>query len=304
MHIAVVGAGAIGSLLGGSLSESHRVTLVGHENPHLEAMNEEGLVVRRPDGSTERFDVQATPAHPAVEGADLLILAVKSYDTESAMEDVAPYLGETRVLTVQNGLGNAETIREFVPERKVYAGTTTNGADLEEPGVVRHTGWGDTTIGRMWGPTDDFVQEVADSFREAGFETEVVDRVERAIWEKVLVNVGINPVTALAGVPNGRLVTDAAGERLLETAVEEAATVARTEGHTFETDPVERTKAVAKATAENRSSMRQDVESGSKTEIGALNGAIVDRASARNVPVPVNRTLTDAVRLLESEFED
>lgn len=299
MRFAVLGAGALGSVLAGTLAAAHPVTLVGHESPHLSAIRDSGLTVERPDGSRESHQIDATQDHGSVSDADILVVAVKAYDTATAMEDVEPYLRDVDVLTLQNGLGNAETIRSVVPAERVIAGTTTNGAYVGDPGVVHHTGWGETTIGRLWADNDEIVEALAAAFRSVGFETSVTADVARAIWRKVLVNVGINPITALAGVQNGALVEEGPGQRLLEAAVSEAETVANEEGYEFDRDPVTVTKDVARDTADNWSSMRQDVERGSRTEIGALNGAIAERAAAHDLPVPVNKTLVDLVRLLE-----
>ncbi len=303
MRIAVLGAGALGSVLGGTLAAEIPVTLVGHENPHLSAILDDGLTLVRPDESRESPDLTATSDHAVVENADLVIVAVKSYDTESAMADVAPYLDAVDVLTLQNGLGNVERIREYVLEKDVLGGTTTNGAYIEAPGVVHHTGWGGTRIGRVWARNDAVVDHIAATFRAVGLETSVESDVQRAIWEKVLVNVGINPITALTGVRNGALVSDGPGKRLLEAAVREAEAVANAEGHKFNADSVETTRKVASRTARNRSSMLQDVENQSRTEIDSLNGAVVDRARKQGLEVPVNRTLADAIRLLQSAFE-
>lgn len=303
MEIAVLGAGALGSVLAGTLSETATVTLIGHDNPHLRTIKGDGLVVRRPDGSTDRYEITATADHSAVAGHDVVLLAVKSYDTRQAMEDIHASISNGHVLTLQNGLGNVEIIGDFMPRSQILAGTTTNGAYLTEPGAVRHTGWGETTIGRLEGQPDELVEEVAETFRASGFDTAKTGDVEQALWAKVIINVGINPITALARVTNGRLVTDDPGREILEGAVAEAVQVAKAEGVAFESDPITQTKAVARETAENKSSMLQDILDGSRTEIGALNGAIVDRAEEQGIPVPVNRTLTNAVELLESGNE-
>ncbi len=299
MHLAVLGAGAIGSVFAGMLSTDHAVTLVGHETDHLRAIQEEGLELTDPEGNSSTHQMAATTDHGSVADSDLLLVAVKSYDTRQAMDDVAEHVGDTPVLTLQNGLGNVERICEFVRAKQVLGGTTTNGAYVPAPGHVKHTGWGHTAIGRMWGPNDGFVEAVAEAFRSVGFETTVESDIERAIWEKVVVNVGINPATALARVPNGYLVTEPPGERLLESAVREAERVAEAEGIEISMDPVARTRAVAEDTGPNHSSMLQDVQSGSKTEIRALNGAIVDRAAEHGIEAPVNRTVTDLIGLLE-----
>lgn len=303
MRFAVLGAGALGSVLAGTLAREHDVALVGHESPHLDAVGRNGLRVERPDGSVETHSIEASTDHSQVAGADVLVIAVKAYDTGTAMQDVEGSLSESDVLTLQNGLGNLETIAEYVPRGRVIGGSTTIGAYVAEPGLVRHTGWGRTAIGRPWDGNDQTVESVATSFRDVGFETSVEPDIHREIWQKVLVNVGINPITALTRRPNGELLDGGPGQRLLEAAVAEAHRVAAAEGHEFDEDPLARTESVARETGPNRSSMLQDITQGSRTEIEALNGAVVERAADHGIDVPVNRTLVDLVRLLEGRGE-
>ncbi|MFC3478913.1 ketopantoate reductase family protein [Halobacterium litoreum] len=302
MRVVVLGAGSLGSLVGGLLATTGAgVTLLGRENEHLDGVASDGLQVVNPDGTTETVSVgTATDSEVAAE-ADAVVVCVKSYDTEDALAGVADHLGDADVVTLQNGLGNAATIAEHVPAERVVVGTTTHGAVLEGPGRVRHAGTGDTTIGRYAGGNDERVREFAALLSRAGVETTVTDDPARAVWTKVLVNAGINAATALARVPNGALVESEAGERVLRRAVEEGVAVARAEGVTVPEDVVEQTREVARETASNRSSMRQDVERGSRTEIEALNGELARRASEHGVDARVNETLADLVRLAESE---
>lgn len=300
MAVAVLGAGALGTLVAARLAANDTpVTLVGRSGAHLAAIREKGIRLVEEDRSN-RIDVTVTTDHETVEGADWLLVAVKSYDTATAMADVAPFLAGVPVLTVQNGLGNAETIAEFVEPEQVIVGTTAHGASIPEPGTVRHAGVGKTVIGRYFAPNDGTVESIAETLTSGGIETQVTDRPRDAVWEKVLVNVAINAATALARVPNGHLVRYESGERLLHRAIEEGVAVASAEGRTVPPDVEERAATVARQTATNLSSMRQDVESGSKTEIEALNGEIVSRGRDHDVDTPVNRTLTDLILLAET----
>ncbi|WP_232688313.1 ketopantoate reductase family protein [Halobacterium zhouii] len=307
MRVVVLGAGSLGSLVGGLLAMTDAdVTILGRESEHVEAVRERGLRVVHPDGTDSTVDVPVATDAAAAADADLLVVCVKSYDTDEAVSGVASHLDETDVLTLQNGLGNAETIAAAVPEERVIAGTTTHGAVIESPGVVRHAGRGDTTIGRCFAVNDDRVQATATLLSDAGLSATVTDDPKAAVWEKVLVNAGINAATALARVPNGALVESEPGEGLLERAVWEGVRVARAEGVDVPEDCVERTREVAERTATNHSSMRQDVEAGKQTEIEALNGALARRADDHGVDAPVNETLADLVRLTErpSESDD
>jgi 2-dehydropantoate 2-reductase len=302
MQIVVLGAGAIGSALGARLSRVESVTLIGHDTPHLRTLRENPLTVIGPGDSRSERAVPVTTNHQKVAEADLIILAVKSYDTATALADIEPDVGNTDILTVQNGLGNIEQIRDSVGPEQVLGGTTTMGAFVPEPGQVRIDSLGHTRIGRPWGSNGAFLEIVKSAFQTAGMETTVEREIRQAIWEKVLINVGINPVTALGRVTNGQL-QSGPGQQLLQSIITEASAVADAEGYDIE-NPVERATAVVEATADNRSSMVRDVESGTKTEIGALNGAIIERADTHDIPVPVNRTITAAVRLASGSRND
>ncbi|MFB6072341.1 MAG: ketopantoate reductase family protein [Halobacterium sp.] len=302
MRVVVLGAGSLGSLFGGLLAGTDAaVTLLGTGGDHLEAVARDGLVVAGPDGDPTTTRPGTATDSAAAADADLVVVCVKSYDTADAASEVAPHLGDADVLTLQNGLGNAEALAEHVPAERVVAGTTTHGAVLEAPGRVRHAGGGDTVVGRYFAENDERVREAAALLSRAGVETDVTDDPESAVWTKVLVNAGINAATGLARVENGALIESAAGERVLRRAVAEGARVARAEGVEVPADVVEQAREVARRTASNRSSMRQDLERGTRTEIEALNAELVARAETSGVDVPVNETLTDLVRLASQD---
>lgn len=330
MRIAIVGSGAMGSLYGGLLAEAgHDVTLVDVWEEHVRALQERGLRLSDDDGE-RTIDVSATTDQGSVAPPDLAIVFVKSTHTATALKEAAPLLTDgVTVLSLQNGLGNPETIAEYVPERNVVAGVTTQGSTLEGPGHVFHAGSGPTTIGRYINDrtnddgtspvapgtddptvaTDAIASDVPDlealaaTFSDAGLPTTVSDSIRDDIWEKVLVNVGINAPTALGRVENGTLATTAPGQRLVEAAVSEAAAVARQEGCDVQTDIVDYALEAAEQTGGNASSMLQDVRAERKTEIDTIHGAVVDRAAGHGVDVPVNRTLADLVRLTEHGYE-
>lgn len=300
MRIGVLGAGSLGSLFAGRLAAAGvDVVVLGRANDHLQQIQTSGIVVTTPTGGELVGEVDATTDPSDLARIDVLLVCVKSYDTDHALTVVADAIPPTAdVVTLQNGLGNAETISEHVPDVHVVAGTTTHGAVLEESGRVQHAGGGDTRIGRFFGTNDDAIDEIADTFTDAGIETTVISDVRTAIWEKVLVNAGINAATALARVPNGEM-ADGPGAVILRDAVQEGIRVAEADGRMVDPDIVEHALDVARQTATNRSSMLQDIESGTRTEIDAINGELARRADHLGVPAPVNRTLTNLVRLAE-----
>ncbi|MDL0142058.1 2-dehydropantoate 2-reductase [Halobacterium salinarum] len=302
MRVVVQGPGSLGSLVGGVLAGGETaVTLLGHQSEHLTRVREDGLRVVQPDGTTRvtRPSVATDPS--VVADADLVVVCVKSYDTASAARALGRQCDGAMVLTLQNGLGNAAVLAEHVPADTVLVGTTTHGAAPTEPGVVRHASGGETTIGRYRGANDARVASVAAAFSTGGMETTVTASPQRAVWEKVLVNVGINAATALADVDNGALVECPPGERVLERAVTEGVRVAEAEGVSVSESVVERARQVAARTASNESSMRQDLAGGARTEVESLHGAVVERARDHDIAVPVIRTLADLVRLAQRD---
>lgn len=300
MEVTIIGSGAMGSLYGGSLAASDaEVTLVDIWDEHVQAINTDGLRIVSSTGE-QTIDVAATTNVSTIDTTDLIIVFVKSTHTRTALEGLPSRLTEnTDVLTLQNGLGNPETIADFVPRENVIVGVTAHGATLEGPGRVFHAGTGPTTIGRYFGDNDARTHTIAELLTTAGIETGVSDTIQDDLWEKVLVNIGINAPTAIARVKNGHLVTTDSGNALIETAVAEATRVARSEGCDIRDDIIQHVKDVAAATGENKSSMLQDIEAGRETEIDYLHGAVVDRAERNELPVPVNRTLANMVRLTE-----
>jgi len=300
MAVAILGSGAMGSLFGGHLAAAgHPVTLIDVWEDHVDELEANGLTMETPDGETTIVPVEATTDPHEVGSVDLVVMFVKSIHTAEAIENAGSLLAGADVLTLQNGLGNAETIAETVERPRVVAGVTAHGATLVGPGHIRHAGRGATTIGRYFVENDDRVRELAGQFTDAGIETGVSPEIRGEIWEKVLVNVGINAATALARVRNGVLASEPPGERLVRAAVEEAAQVARAEAGPVREDIVEHVRSVAAQTGSNRSSMRQDVEAGRRTEIERLNGEVVRRAERHGIETPVNRTLSDLIRLAE-----
>lgn len=298
MEIVVFGAGSLGSLLGGLLASEHRVTLVGRD-PHVSTIRSEGLSI------TGRFDRTVAPeatTDGAGLAADLVVVTVKSFDTEDAARTLAT--GEFDVaLSVQNGIGNEETLSKHL-DCPVLAGTATYGARLDSPGHVDCTGHGELTLGPRDGGVSSVAKDVAEAFTAADIEANAVPDMSRKLWEKLAVNAGINPVTALSRVRNGVLGEGSASE-ISRTAAVETAHVARAEGADLADQTVRsRIDAVIDATARNQSSMYQDVLAGRRTEIEAINGAVLERAEVHRIDVPVNRTLTALIRAWERENTD
>jgi 2-dehydropantoate 2-reductase len=306
MKIAVVGAGAMGSLFGAMLAEAgNEVWLYDVWVEHVKIINKDGLRIER-EGQTRTLSIEATTDPEQIGQAELVIIFVKSTHTASAAETARKLAGsDGAVMTLQNGMGNADILSEFIDPERVLAGTTSHGATLLGPGSIRHAGIGTTTIG-AWAETEqgrERARKLSDFFTKIGIETEAVDDVRSLLWNKLLINIGINAITALTTIKNGQILDLEITRELSRNAVEEAMKIAGQMNITVREDAVDHVYAVAEATAVNRSSMGQDVDNKRQTEIGTINGFIVHQAKRLGMQAPVNETLTALVETLQHHYK-
>jgi 2-dehydropantoate 2-reductase len=303
MKTVIMGAGAMGSLFGGLLAlGGEEVWLVDIWKEHIDTIRSKGLVLEE-KGKAQSIPIHATTEVASVGKADLVLIFVKTYHTEKAVSDARVLQKESTIfLTLQNGLGNEGTICKGMERRKVLLGITGQGATLLGAGHIRHAGWGKTFIGELDHQITDRAIRVAQRFSNAGIETEVSSNIHDHVWGKLLVNVGINALTALTGFKNGQLLEYPETTRLMEGLVSEAAEVARRKGIHIEEDPIEKVRKTIEATRENRSSMGQDFDHRRKTEIDAINGAVVREAQSLGIPAPFNQVVTDLVKAIEKSF--
>ena len=326
MRIAIVGAGAMGSLMAGRLaavagtgeaesaSAIDDVVLYGRESDHLDAIQANGLTIVKRNGSTHTIPLVATINPADVEGCDVVLVLVKSWASGEAAAPLRQHVNrDTVVITLQNGLGNAAALRTALlrdgVRPHVYLGVTTQAAMRTEPGVVSHTGSGITAIGRRTNPVNTQLRDIANAMTSAGLQTVAVDDIHRWVWRKLAVNAAINPLTALAGVQNSAISTDPRMRGAAETIAREVVAVGKASGVKIDIkEVIAAIDEVARGTGENRSSMLVDVETGTPTEIDAINGAIVSEARRHAIKVPANQLMTALVRAREgrhqTELED
>ncbi len=291
--VVVLGTGALGSLFAARLARSGLDVVVAGSWPDgLAAMRERGISVED-DGGVWTARVTAVPRSGPLPLAPLVLVMVKSHQTAA----VAPAArrsasAEGLVVTLQNGLGNAEALARAPGRGRVVTGVTTAGASLLGPASVRAFP-GEVVLDRAAAPaaTDALVARL----RAAAFRATAVDDIAPAVWRKLAVNCAINPLSALEGVPNGALARDPLLRERVRAAAAEVAAVARAKGVRLEQDAAEAALDVARATAGNRSSMLQDLDRGAPSEIDALSGAVCRQGRALGVPTPVNAQLWRAV---------
>jgi 2-dehydropantoate 2-reductase len=304
-RIAVVGAGAVGCYFGGMLARAgERVTLIGRA-PHAEAIARSGLFL---DGLRvqERIPVPATTDVAAAGAADVVLLAVKTLDTETAARSLAPYLaGEAVLASLQNGVDNVERIRSATGI-EALAAVVYVAAEMTEPGRVRHTGRGDLILGdparreARSAARRDELERVAACFTRAGVPCMISETIEADLWTKMTLNCAYNAISALTGARYGRVVRNPWTREVLRQAIEETVAVAEATGVRLPAGSlVEAGLQLGETLSEALSSTAQDVARGKRTEIDSLNGYVARRGAELGVEAPVNRTLHALVKLRE-----
>jgi 2-dehydropantoate 2-reductase len=302
MRIAVVGAGAMGSIFGARFSQAgHETLLVDVAAPLVEAINAEGVtVVRGDDETTTRVPATADPA--SVGPVDLVVFFVKCYHTASAAELARPLVGpETVVASLQNGWGNGDVLAGVYPAGQIAVGVTYNSGLLQAPGRVVHPAEQPTFVGAFDNGDGPGPTRLAEALNDAMLEASVVSPVRPEIWKKLILNAATLPTAALTGMNAGALTASPEVHALVTETAHEATAVAQALG--YDIDPDERATtihALLEKAGPSKASMLQDFEAGRRTEVDVINGAVVRAADENGIPVPLNRALLQLVKGWES----
>lgn len=293
-----MGAGAVGSYIGAMLARAgHDVTLIARPQ-HVEAIKAHGLVLES-RSFHDSIPVQATADASGVAGADVVLLCVKSADTEAAGRAMAPHLKpDATVLCLQNGVDNAErlqaTIRQVAVPAAVYVATEMAG-----PGHVKHKGRGDLIIGPS--PAS---ESVAKQFTDAAIPTTVSENVLGELWVKLILNCAYNALSAAAELPYGPMLKVQGVTDVMESAIGECVAVARALNIPIPANISDTVFALAGTMPEQYSSTAQDLARGKPTEIDYLNGYVVRKGAELAIPTPTNRALQVMVKLREARRSD
>jgi len=294
--ILLVGTGALATLFAARLGEAgHSVSMLGTWKQGLQALQDKGARIIDADGNERAYQVHATDDPHEVNGAKFAIVLVKSWQTERVASQLKLALADDgHALTLQNGLGNRETLTRDLGSGRVSLGVTTTGATLVGPGLVRTGGEGIISIeqNQALGPLEA-------ALRSSNFNLQIVDDAQSLIWGKLVINAAINPLTALLRVPNGELLARPIVRKMMASLARETAEVAAAEHvHLPFSNPVSAAEDVARKTARNHSSMFQDVRRGARTEIDAICGAVTKRAELHGIKAPYNRACWQLIRAL------
>jgi 2-dehydropantoate 2-reductase len=298
MRIAVVGAGAMGSIFGARFAQGgHDTVLVDVVAPLVDTIAADGVkVVRGDDATVTRVPATVDPG--SVGPVDVVVFFVKCYHTRSAAELARPLVGpETVVASLQNGWGNGDVLADVYPPEQIVVGVTYNSGLVLEPGVVVHPADQPTFVGSFVDGDDAKAPRLAEALGDGGLAATIVSPVRPEIWKKLILNAATLPASALVGMTAGEYGANEHMRALAADIAREATGVARALG--YEIDPEERVEVILgllEQAGPSKGSMLQDFEAGRRTEIDVISGAVVRAADEHAVPVPLNRALYQLVK--------
>lgn len=307
-HVAVLGAGAMGSLFGGLLAEGGmKVTLIDPWQEHIDAITANGLKMVGFGG--DRFTpIGATSNASDVTDADIVFVQCKANfnaDAAASVQHLFEGSSDTVAISFQNGLGNEEQLAEYFGQDKVLGGLTAQGANIEGPGVVRNHAELPSYIGEMAGGVSDRVAAIAEQLSVSGLPTSPSEHIRLDIWRKLMANIAISAVSGITGLNIGQIFNEHLADAVSYAALAEAIAVANASGVELSVD--EAHEILAKiagpnGTPGNKSSLRVDIENSRPSEIDYINGAVVALGNKHGVPVPVNETLVKLVHGRQARY--
>jgi len=309
MRVAIVGSGALGATFGVLLKEAGcDVTLIDIDKKKVEKINNFGITLYMPDGSYKHQWVKATTEPENFGKFDIVQISVKGYATRAAAKTALNIVdSHGYVLSVQNGLGNLETIAEVVGKERVVGGVTAHSAMPLDECHIRYTGGiGGVWLGTLEGnkPDETFIKMV-DFLNKAGFTVKLIEgNIEVPIWRKLIANVACNAVAGFTGFTGDQMLSCEPTKELIKLLAEETAIVARKKGLEFEelNDPAGFALKALAGVKDNKISMLQDIEAGRRTEIDTLNGYIVKIGKQLGVETPYNRAITLVIKAIEQKI--
>lgn len=300
MRIAVIGAGAMGSIYGGHLSLRHEVYMVDTSRAVVDHINQEGITIEE-NGTSRVYRPKALSSTEGMEPVDLVILFVKSLFSRAALSSNRGIIGpDTYVMTLQNGSGHEDIIGEYVSADHIIIGTTNDNGAVLGPGHVRHGGAGETNIGMPSGQAPEFLEGLKKELDACGFQAAVCANIRQLVWNKLFTNVSLSAVTGILQVNIGYIAANAHAWEMTEALIHEAAAVAR--GLGLEADDeaiIKKVRDTSLMSPEGCTSIRADLRDGRKTEVDTISGSVVRAAEKCGVPVPLHRFVVEMVHAME-----
>ncbi|HUN59754.1 MAG TPA: 2-dehydropantoate 2-reductase [Candidatus Binataceae bacterium] len=307
MKILIMGAGGVGAYFGARLQQAGGEVVFGARGENLRAMREHGLEVQSHKGNFKLI-VRATDNPKEFAPYDLVLFAVKSYDTEASAKQLLGTLTPDGILmTIQNGVENEEILCRYFPREAVMGGNSRVGAELIAPGKVMHTALGVIEFGELDGRITPRAERLAEIFKRAGIFGELTTDLKTIRWYKLMGNNGTNPVCALSLSTLGQILADEDGHELSRTLMTEAITVGQAEGAKVIQERVEMQLQMIKQHLDAfkiKPSTLQDLEKGKRLEHDAICGAVVRAAARHNIPVPATKAVFALLKMIDARMQE
>lgn len=300
MRIAVIGAGAMGSIYGGHLSLHNDVYLIDTNQTVVDHINQNGLILQE-DGKDVTYHPTAVTSTHGIEPVDLVILFVKSLFSKAALSNNQGIIGpNTYLMTLQNGSGHEDILAEFAPESRIIIGTTEDNGAVLGLGHVRRGGSGKTNIGMLTEDKENFLAKLKECLDSCGFQGNIHENIRQLIWNKLFTNVSLSAVTGVLQVPMGFIAGNEHAWAITKQLIHEAVAVAH--GLGLEADEEDITKKVRQTSLgspEGITSICADLRDGRKTEVNTISGSVVRASKKCGVPAPTHEMIVELVHAME-----
>ncbi len=312
MKIAVIGPGALGCLIAAKLfltaGKDNTIVLIDHSPDRAAMLNDQGLIFESDKKKQHHLTIPVCSKPADMGPVDVIFFCVKSHDLEESLRFASPLLSPTTLLIfLQNGIAHLKFVKKVDITSPAVFATSSEGATLLSPGHTKHAGKGSTFLGFLsqQQQTDQKrLQQVTRTLQQAGLASSVSTDILSRLWAKLFVNVGINALTAINNLPNGQLLTSPSLKKSMTQLVREAEQVAIASGIKILDDPVAATHSTCHHTADNISSMLQDIRKHRNTEIDAINGAISGLGRKHNIATPNNDAVIAQIKHIEKSFHE
>lgn len=300
MRIAVIGAGAMGSIYGGHLSLHHDVYLVDTNQTIVDHINKDGLIIQE-NGSDVIYHPTAISSSEGLMPADLIILFVKSLFSRAALKSCKDLIGpDTYLMTLQNGSGHEDILAEFVPQNRIIIGTTEDNGAVLAPGHVRRGGTGKTNIGMLTEDKENFLPKIKEALDSCGFQGYIHSNIQQLIWNKLFTNVSLSAVTGVLQVPIGFIASNEHAWKLTRQLIHEAVAIAHGLGLEADEEVItEEVRMVSMNSPEGITSICADLRSGRKTEVDTISGSVVRASKKCGIPAPTHEMIVELVHAME-----
>lgn len=302
MKIAVIGAGAMGSIYGGHLSQKHEVYLIDTSPAIVEHIQKEGIRLQE-NGEENVYQPNAVTSAEGLPVMDLVLLFVKSLYSRDALVSGKNLIGkDTYLMTLQNGSGHEDILEEFAPTDHIIIGTTEDNGAVLGPGFIRRGGTGNTNVGMLTEDSHGFLPWLKEEFECCGFSVKIHSNIQQLIWNKLFTNVSLSAVTGILQVDMGYIAANDHAWNMTVRLIREAVAVAHGLGLEADAEEIiEKVKKTSEMSPNGCTSIRADIQNGRKTEVDMISGSVVRAAGKCGIPVPTHEFVVEMVHALEGK---